>query len=91
MYEDAVELTCTAEGLPRPDIMWLVEPYGGGAPVNIATNFTIITQEVNITHTTSFLTLPSVNLQDTANYTCNATNRLGEDTARAVVQVLGKL
>ena len=71
--------------------MWLVEPYGGGLPVNIATNFTITAQEVNIAHTTSILTLPSVNPQDTANYTCNATNRLGEDTARAVVQVLGKL
>ena len=89
VHEETVELSCTAEGLPVPDIMWLVEPYGGGVPVEIVTS-TNITEEANTTHKTSFLTLLSVSPIDTANYTCNASNYLGSVTAKAVVEVLGE-
>ena len=90
VYEERVELNCTAEGLPMPTIMWLVEPYGGGSAVDIVTP-TDITQEGNTTHTTSFLTLLNVNPIDTANYTCTASNRLGNDTEKAFVEVLGEM
>ena len=85
-----VELNCTAEGLPMPSITWLVEPYGGGAAVDIATS-TNITQEGNAIHTTSILTLVSVNPNDTANYTCTASNHLGNHTEIALVEVLGEI
>ena len=90
LYEDMVELNCTAEGLPMPSIMWLVEPYGGGSAVDISIS-TNITQEGNATHTTSFLALLSVSPNDTANYTCTASNRLGNDSEKAFVEVLGEI
>ena len=90
VYEEMVELSCTAEGLPMPTIMWLVEPYGGGLAVDIMIP-TNITQEGNITHTTSVLTLLRVSPNDTANYTCTASNRLGSETESAFVEVLGKM
>ena len=90
VYEEMVELNCTAEGLPMPTIMWLVEPYGGGLAVDIMIP-TNITQEGNTTHTTSVLTLLRVSPNDTANYTCTASNRLGSDTKSAFVEVLGKM
>ena len=73
-----------------PTIMWLVEPYGGGSAVDIMIS-TDITQEGNTTHTKSFLTLLSVSPIDTANYTCTASNRLGNDTEKTFVEVLGEI
>ena len=90
VYEEMVELNCTAEGLPMPTIMWLVEPYGGGSAVDIVIPNNI-TQEGNTTHTTSFLTLVNVSPNDTANYTCTANNSLGTDTEKAFVEVLGEM
>ena len=89
VYEEMVELSCTAEGLPMPTIMWQVEPYGGGLAVDIMIP-TSITQEGNTTHT-SVLTLLRVSPNDTANYTCTASNRLGSETESAYVEVLGKM
>ena len=94
MYEDVVELNCTAEGLPVPTITWLMESFGGGIPVDIMTRNNVtentnVTYITNATHITSFLTLLSVNPNDTANYTCNASNFLGSETEKALVEVLG--
>ena len=96
VYGDVVELNCTAEGFPVPTITWLMESFGGGMPVDIATRSNV-TENVNsphvtnATHITSVLTLLSVNPIDTANYTCNASNLLGSETERASVEVLGML
>ena len=88
---DNVTLNCTAEGLPLPNITWLVEPYGGGTPVEIERD-TETTEQRNESarQTTGFLTLQNVRPIDTANYTCNASNRLGSDASNALVEVLGK-
>ena len=90
MYGDVVELNCTAEGLPVPTITWLMEPFGGGMPVDIVLRNNL-TENTNATHITSFLTFLSVNPNDTANYICNASNFLGSETERASVEVLGML
>ena len=90
VYENTVELSCTAEGLPVPNITWLVEPYGGGVLMDVVMN-TNIRDDTNTTHITSLLTLLSVNPIDTANYTCNASNYLGVETEKAFVEVLGEL
>ena len=87
VYGDVVELNCIAEGLPVPTITWLMEPFGGGIPV-IRDN---VTENENAPHITSLLTLLSVNPNDTANYTCNASNFLGSVTEKAFVEVLGML
>ena len=90
MYGDVVELNCTAEGLPVPTITWLMEPFGGGMPVDIVTRNNV-TENENSPYITSILTLLSVNLNDTANYTCNASNSLGSETEKAFMEVLGML
>ena len=88
LYGDVVELNCTAEGHPVPTITWLMEPFGGGIPVDIATRNNV-TENENSPYITSFLTLLSVNPNDTANYTCNASNSLGSETEKTFVEVLG--
>ena len=88
VYGDVVELNCTAEGLPVPTITWLMEPFGGGMPVDIVTRNNV-TENENSPYITSFLTLLSVNPNDTANYTCNASNSLGSETEKTFVEVLG--
>ena len=90
VYGDVVKLNCTAEGLPVPTITWLMEPFGGGMPVDIVTRNSA-TESGDATHITSFLTLLSVNPNDTANYTCSASNFLGSETEKAFMKVLGVL
>ena len=88
MYGDVVELNCTAEGFPVPTITWLMEPFGGGIPVDIVTRNNV-TENENAPNITSFLTLLSVNPNDTANYTCNASNIFDSATEKASVDILG--
>ena len=88
VYGDVVELNCTTEGLPVPTITWLMEPFGGGIPVDIVTRNNV-TENENFPSKTSLLTLLSVNPNDTGNYTCNASNSLGSVTEKAFVEVLG--
>jgi len=88
---DNVTLSCTAEGRPLPNITWLVEPYSGGAPVEIERDSGATEQRNKSAHqTTGFLTLQNVRPIDTGNYTCNTSNRLGSNTSKALVEVLGK-
>ena len=92
VYGDVVELNCTAEGFPVPTITWLMEPFGGGIPVDIViVTRNNVTGNENAPHITSSLTFLSVNPNDTANYTCNASNFLGSVTEKAFVEVLGML
>ena len=88
---DNVTLNCTAEGLPLPNLTALVEPYGGGAPMEIERDIETTDRINESAHQiTGFLILQNVRPIDTGNYTCNASNRLGSDTSIALVEVLGK-
>ena len=89
---DNVTLNCTAEGLPLPDIIALVEPYGGGTPVEIERD-TETTEQRNESarQTTGFLTLQNVRPIDTANYTCNVSTASSSSSNSYICDVVRML
>ena len=73
----SVELTCTAAGIPLPDITWMDEDG------NIVT--TISNMIIDSTVIRSTLTLSNLQDEDFDNYTCTATNMFGSDNVTALL------
>ena len=67
-------LPCTAEGSPTPHVAW------------IAPNGTVLQNRTTDTN----LTLPNVSRHRSGTYQCNATNKLGSDSAAVKLDVLCK-
>ena len=66
-----VILVCTAEGYPTPHVAW------------IAPNGTVLQNRTTDTN----LTLPNVSRHSSGTYQCNATNKLGSDSATVNLDV----
>ena len=66
-----VVLVCTAEGNPTPHVAW------------IAPNGTVLQNRTTDTN----LTLPNVSRHSSGTYQCNATNKLGSDSATVNLDV----
>ena len=82
----AVELTCTAIGLPLPTIHWmrndvlLVDGEGGVE----------VTMDIRTDDVVSQLRIISSGYEDRGNYSCIAVNVAGEDTFTFQVLVMGE-
>ena len=72
--DDHVVLVCTAKGYPAPHVAW------------IAPNGTVLQNQTTDTN----LTLPNVSRHSSGTYQCNATNKLGSDSATVELDVLCK-
>ncbi len=77
---DTVTLTCTAEGVPAPQIMW----YRGPNQITEATLS-------RATLTTTTLTISDIRLSDDDYYRCRAVFAQGETNSKAILDVLCKL
>ena len=73
----SVVFTCTATGIPLPDITWMDED---GNMVEMTSDMVI-----NATNIQSTLTLSNLQDEDFDNYTCTATNMFGSDSATALL------
>ena len=78
----SVLLTCDAFGIPKPTLMWEKD----GEPVS-STHITGVSSEAY--HRVETLTLGGVVMENSGVYTCVATNRGGDDSASAELQVIG--
>ena len=85
----ALDLTCTASGVPQPDVTW-TKTLRDGSTVQ----YTIAAENVNITNTfdgvnvTSNLTISLTDSNFTANYSCRASNFLGSTSESSQAQVI---
>jgi len=75
MMGDNVTFTCTATGIPLPNITWMNE------------SIMLMSSDMIIDSTTILSTLTLSNLQDDDfdNYTCTATNMFGSDDSTALL------
>ena len=89
---DPVLLTCTAAGMPSPDIVWVKQDSSGAdTEFSESGRGVMITVEESTAMSTSTLTIPFSDSLDTANYSCEAENSLGTTTSQpAPVNVFGK-
>ncbi len=76
-----VQLSCTAEGYPLPDIRWRKISYDGTTELffpNLQHPRISISQNMNVTSTstTSIFTIGTSYANDSANYTCEAENKI---------------
>ena len=80
---DSVQLNCTFDGLPVPNITW-TSPNGS-----------VLTSQSHImlqsTNTSTMLTISGSGLGDSGTYTCNATNSIGVSSASIQLVVKCKL
>ncbi len=72
-------LTCTAEGYPRPTIVWTkTSPNGEVAEFSLPRDIFNLTETANGLNVTSSLTILDTNELNTGNWSCRANNSLGE-------------
>ena len=85
-------LTCTAEGYPRPTIVW-----ARTFPNGVVTEFSLpiigmddvdLTETANGLNVTSNLTILETNELDTGNWSCRANNSLGEAVSQQAEVVI---
>ena len=89
-------LTCSADGLPLPNLSWSRTLSNGSEMVFSMTsttegkrNFTIYTNSNSTVQST--IVLEHTLAKDTANYSCRAINRLGDNMSRvSSVSIYGK-
>ena len=84
---ESAEFRCTAIGTPTPVFHWLrderaLDIDAGGRAV--------VTQENTEERILSILRIENVTYEDRGNYSCVASNRVGEKKARYQLDVLGK-
>jgi len=87
---DPVELVCTAEGFPAPEITWFFNDTMIFA--NDTMNETMIMTNMNITNTESTLMISEVELNDGGSYTCQINSvaiSMPMSSSGAIVAVLG--
>ena len=72
---EAVSFTCSASGIPLPDISW----FKDGSPLDPGIN---ITQSTNGTSLTSVLVLNDLVLSDAGQYSCNASHPISGTDSR---------
>ena len=84
--------SCSAVGLPRPKIHWIIQTSNNSIPIVFYT-----TDQYSITHTnygdqgsSSSLNIFYASPTEVADYVCVATNVIGEATAHAHLTVYGK-
>ena len=83
---DSIILSCVAYGLPLPTITWL---KGGESLVNVTLRDSeLVTPHVTFTRST--LQLCAVQLPDSTQYTCQATNNFSAVDASFSMSVKGK-
>ena len=96
-----LSLNCTAEGLPAPTITWVRTlgngsereysdpgtPLGGGRLLTITTTNTSSMPDAMIVQ--SVFRIEPTAIQDTANYTCRASNSVGNATSSSSVFIYG--
>ena len=80
MLGDDVTFTCTATGLPIPDITWS-DPSGIDIPVQAGDDMII-----NDTTRRSQITLSNLQLGDFGMYTCTATNQFASVSDEALLE-----
>ena len=87
----SLSLNCTAEGLPMPTIRWF-RTLDNGSVVELTTDGGLIST-VNLTDTSiqSTFTIDLALAIDTANYSCQASNRLGTSNSTVSVFIYGKV
>ena len=82
---DTILLTCSASGIPLPDISW----YKDGSPLDPSADITESTD--GVTMKTSILTLDNLVLTDAGVYSCNASHQnSGTDTRNFTFAVQSK-
>ena len=86
---DPLTLTCTASGVPQPDVTW-TKTLRDGSNVQYTTS----ADNVNITNTyvgvnvTSTLAINPTDRNFTANYSCRASNFIGNSSESSQAQVI---
>ena len=86
---EALTLICTAGGVPQPDVTWTKTLRDGSTVL-----YTTSADNVNITNTyvgvnvTSTLTINPTNRNFTANYSCRASNFIGNSSESSQAQVI---
>ena len=88
----AVTLTCSSDGQPVPDIIW-IKRLANGTTFEFTSSFANIniTEDVNEPNKTSYLTIEPTTALDTANYSCRVQNLVGSLTStEAEVNIFGK-
>ena len=85
---DTASFTCQATGEPDPTISW----YFNDVPVDVTntTKYTVSVTSLNVTTSSSTLSIMSVQSSDVGTYTCNATNVVSSDTSSGVLTVNGE-
>ena len=72
-------LTCTAEGYPRPTIIWTkTSPNGEVAEFSLPRDIFNLTETANGLNVTSSLTILDTNELNTGNWSCRAANNFGD-------------
>lgn len=84
VINDSVSLSCSASGVPLPNITWSRTGYG---ELMNSTNYLIT--NVQGDSITSLLTVVSAMQGDTGHYNCTAENSVGRDSATFYIQVQG--
>ena len=75
-------------GEPVPDISW----YFNGVMINVSGNsskYMIMSRLLSITTTENTLTVYNVTSSDVGTYSCNAINKLGNNSTDGLLQVNG--
>ena len=86
---DALTLTCTASGVPQPDVTWTKTLRDESTVL-----YTTSAENVSITNTyigvnvTSTLTINPTDRNFTANYSCRANNSIGNTSESSQAQVI---
>ena len=85
----ALTLTCTASGVPQPDVTW-TKTLRDGSTVLYTTSAdnVIITNTYVGVNVTSTLTINATNRNFTANYSCRASNFIGNTSESSQAQVI---
>ena len=85
MLGDHVTFTCTATGLPRPDITWS-DTSGMDIPVQAGDDMVINDTIINDTTRQSQITVSDLQLSDFGMYTCTATNQFDSVSDSALLE-----
>ena len=83
--DNAINLTCSGEGIPAPEITWLWK----NQPLVPEDSYEVITTGDTEKH--SMLTILEADYEDRGQYTCVATNNRGTAETTTWLTVFGKI